>query len=275
MQVENTKHSVRPRALKLPMEAKIPRYWFANNQMATHLVNGLNLLFPAGERFFIRSVRAYLPQITDAKLREQVRGFFAQEGHHAYQHERFFQVLRDHGYPITDFLAWYEKVAYQWLEGITSKEMHLSTTVALEHFTAIMAENALTDRFVSAAHPTLEQLLLWHAAEEIEHKAVAFDVLQEVNPSYRLRMAGLALATIGLGSFWVAATTMFFLHDRANGWGAESEPLPTLKSKRDSILQRVFLRGIRAYIRRDFHPNQNDNYALAEQFLTQELKAAE
>jgi len=78
----------------------VPRRWFGQSVMGTHICNGVNLLFPAGERFFIRSVRHYLAQIEDEELAADVRGFFAQEGRHAQLHERFFETLRAQGYEI-------------------------------------------------------------------------------------------------------------------------------------------------------------------------------
>ncbi|MDB4945301.1 MAG: hypothetical protein JWP97_4835, partial [Labilithrix sp.] len=42
----------------------VPRFWFADSRAATNVANAVNLLFPAGERFFIRSVRHYLPQLS-------------------------------------------------------------------------------------------------------------------------------------------------------------------------------------------------------------------
>ena len=66
-----------------------------------------------------------------------------------------------------------------------------------------MAEGAFTQGMLDAADPAMQQLLAWHAAEEIEHKAVAFDVLQQIDPSYALRIAGLVYATVMLGGFWL------------------------------------------------------------------------
>jgi predicted metal-dependent hydrolase len=139
-------------------------------------------------------------------------------------------------------------------------------TVALEHFTAIMAENALRERLIDLAHPSLQALLYWHACEEIEHKSVAFDVLARINPSYALRMKGLALATIGLAGFWVAAMLMLLEQDREKGQrGALSQWRKVPKGP--PISRKVFLRGIREYARRDFHPSQLDNAHLAEDYL--------
>jgi predicted metal-dependent hydrolase len=256
-----------PRSPDLDLDASIPRHWFGGNALGTHIVNGVNLLFPAGERFFVRSVRRYLGSIADdPELTAQVKGFFGQEGRHAGAHERFFDVLTAQGYDVERFLRGYEFVAYKIIEPVAPPSLRLSVTVALEHFTAILAENTLRDGLLEHAHPSLQKLLSWHAAEEIEHKAVAFDVLRKVHPSYALRMAGLAMATILLGGFWIIAVVMLLWQDpRASGARARRE-IGQLGERR-SILRRVFLRGIREYIRRDFHPSQNDTDPLAEAYL--------
>jgi uncharacterized protein len=259
--------TIQPRTPDLGLDADIPRHWFGGNAMATHLVNGVNLLFPAGERFFVRSVRRYLDKIADdPELREQVKGFFGQEGRHAHAHERFFEVLSAQGYNVRRYLAMYERIAYGFLEPLFGPEVRLSVTVALEHFTAILAENALRERLLERAHPSLQKLLFWHAAEEIEHRAVAFDVLRKVNPSYALRMFGLALATVTLLGFWASAVIMLMWQERGMKRG---RPLREVRQMREhgNIGQRVFLRGIRQYIRRDFHPSQNDTSPLAEAYL--------
>lgn len=258
---------IHPRTPDLDLDADIPRHWFGGNALATHLVNGVNLLFPAGERFFVRSVRRYLDKLEDDPvLREQVKGFFGQEGRHAQAHERFFEVLTAQGYDLTRFLAVYERIAYGFLEPSFGPEVRLSVTVALEHFTAILAENALRERLLDFAHPSLQKLLFWHAAEEIEHRAVAFDVLRKVNPSYALRMFGLALATVSLLGFWAAAVIVLVRQERGMERGRPLREARQMRQQR-SIGNRVFLRGIRQYIRRDFHPSQNDTSPLAEAYL--------
>jgi predicted metal-dependent hydrolase len=111
----------------------------------------------------------------------------------------------------------------------------------------------------------MQQLLAWHAAEEIEHKAVAFDVLREVDDSYALRMAGLAFATVLLGSFWAWATTMLLRQEKLGLRGTLRE---LAKMRRgDPIIRRVFISGIKQYMRRDFHPDNNDHEGLATRWF--------
>ena len=249
--------------------AGVPRFWFADSRAATNVANAVNLLFPAGERFFIRSVRHYLPQLS-AERAAQVRGFFAQEGKHAHAHEQLFDTMRAQGYEIDAILARYERVAYDGIEKATSPRMRLAVTAALEHFTAIMAEGALTSRELRHAHPEVRHLLEWHAVEELEHKAVAFDVLAEVAPSYPLRVMGMLLATLTLGGFWIFALRELLKQDGSTIREAVRE-LRELQKRgakgglflgREPVAKRVFARGIRAYLRRDFHPNDVDHAAL-------------
>ena len=241
--------------------AGIPRHWLANNATATAIANGVNLLFPHGERFFVRSVRHFLDRIDDPVLRAQIKGFFGQEGRHAHAHDRVNTVLRGQGFEVDRFLRRYQRIA-SWIEAHTPPKLNLAITAAMEHFTAILAEGAFTYSILDQAAPAMRRLLAWHAAEEIEHKAVAFDVLRCVAPSYALRMIGLAYATVLLGGFWMWGTASLLRQERRLG-GASTTRRRRASAARDPIVRRVFLRGIGQYIRPSFHPSQNADEQLA------------
>jgi uncharacterized protein len=251
-----------PRELDVDL-SQIPRHWMAGNAVATAIANGVNVLFPHGERFFVRSVNHYLDLITDPELRAQVIAFFKQEGHHARAHDRYNDTLRAHGFEIDSFLRRYKAVS-SWLEAKLPAKLNLAGTAAAEHYTAILAHGAFTKGMLDASAPGMRELLAWHAAEEIEHKAVAYDVLQQIDPSYALRIAGLAYATVMLASFWAAAARMLMRQDNI-GLRDFVRQLRTMgqAGKREPIIRHVFLAGIRQYIRRDFHPSQTANYDLA------------
>lgn len=258
----------------------VPRHWFGRSAAATHVVNGVNLLFPAGERFFVRSVHKYLDRLEKdghSELAGRVRGFFGQEGRHAQAHERFFETMRAQGYDIDCFLAWYQHVAYDYIEKNSPLPLSLAVTVALEHFTAILAEDALREgaSLLEHAEPEMRRLLEWHALEELEHKSVAFDVLRTVHPSYALRIAGLAMATACLAGFWLAATKDLLEQDGLGLADAARELARLRKSAEggrrerigSSIAVRVFLRGILEYLRPGFHPDDKDHRDLIERTL--------
>jgi uncharacterized protein len=250
--------TIRPRSPRFDFQS-VPRRWFARSVVGTHLANGLNLLFPAGERFFVRSVRRYLDRIDDPKLREDIKGFSGQEGLHAYAHERYFERLENQGFSIRGFLRFYEKFAYDFVEKLAPDELCLAATAACEHFTATMATHALAraaDGTMVVQDPTMRALFLWHAVEEIEHRAVAFDVLQEVNPSYELRVAGLAVAASMLFGLWMIAAGTLLVQDHARPERLARE-LRARREFRDRHGRPQFAPAIRAYLRRDFHPLQD------------------
>lgn len=255
--------TITPRELDVDFAA-VPRHWLYGNATATAIANGVNMLFPWGERFFVRSVKHYLDHIDDASLHAQVKAFFKQEGHHAAAHDRFNKILRAQGYEVDAFLASYKRLSDR-IEALSPPALRLAVTAACEHYTAIMAEGAFSQDVLDNAAPEMRELLAWHAAEEIEHKAVAFDVLQRVDDSYALRMAGLAVATLTLGGFWAWGALTLLRQDNVSLRTARRD-LKT-RGRKDPIIRRVFLRGIRQYMRRDFHPDQNQDRALAAQWF--------
>jgi len=261
---------IKPRSFPLSiLREAVPRHWLGGSALATHLANGVNLLFPAGERFFVRSVRHYLKQIeNDPALVEAVRGFAGQEGHHARAHEEVFELLERQGYEIRGFLRAYEALAFGVIEKAAPPALRLATTAACEHFTAVMAESFLKEMSdqpnVDAA---MRKLLSWHACEEIEHRAVAFEVFQRVDGRYAMRIAGLAMATTLLAGFWIAGTRHLLAQEKAGVLRTIRREGAAIK-ERQPFSRRVFGRGIREYVARDFHPShRTDLDDLAAAFL--------
>jgi len=264
---DGTTREIKPRSIDVDF-ASVPRHWLGGSVVGTHVANGVNLLFPAGERFFVRSVRKYMDRVHDPVLLEQIKGFFGQEGRHAKEHERFFKILEAQGYDISRFLAIYEKLAYGVLERMLPPELALSTTAACEHFTAIMAENALAARLLDDVAPAaMRELIMWHASEEIEHRAVAFDVLKQVNDAYALRVAGLAVAASCLGGFWLAGTLSLLAQEKSSMRSLWRDWMGSRRFAKQRNRKAVFGPGIREYLRRDFHPLDRDIDSLASEYL--------
>ncbi|MBI2394801.1 MAG: metal-dependent hydrolase [Deltaproteobacteria bacterium] len=257
--------------------SEVPRYWLWGNARATAMANALNLVFPAGERFFIRSVKHFVDRLArewdDPELLEQVRRFMGQEVRHGMEHERFFEALVAQGYEIRSFVEWYERIAYGIIEKNSSPKLRLAVTVALEHFTAMFAERALTRPVLSEhAHPAMRDLLSWHACEELEHKSVAFDVLQRVDPSYALRIAGLACASSALVYFWIAGAHHLMKQEPPERRRPSREELRVAR-EHNVLLNGEFLRAFLDYLRPDFHPAQKDDYHLAREWLARNGEA--
>ncbi|HYD47129.1 MAG TPA: metal-dependent hydrolase [Terriglobales bacterium] len=259
-------HAIPVRKPSLDFAQPIPRFWFKGNFVATHFFNGLNMLFPDGERFFVKAVHDRLDRITDPVLREQAKGFAGQEGQHANQHEKYFDVLREQGYQIDTFLRRFRKfcqLSNRWMPA----PLRLSITAGAEHYTAIFGANVIEDReLLGDVHPTMRNLLLWHATEEIEHKSVAFDVLKATHPSYLLRVAGFAVASIVLFGWAIAGCRMLLRQDRIPRQVAREHEQRMID--RDQGRSRAKLRdGALDYFRRDFHPSDTDELTLAHQRL--------
>ncbi|NVB40054.1 metal-dependent hydrolase [Pseudenhygromyxa sp. WMMC2535] len=245
----------------------LPRHWLDGSVMGTALANGVNLLFPAGERFFVRSVNCYLDSLDDPALHERVKRFFGQEGQHAKEHQRFFEILREQGYDVDAFLVPYQRMAYEWLEPRVHPKLRLAITAALEHFTATLAEHALSTRFFETrTPPEIAALLLWHAAEEIEHKDVAFDVLQAVDDSYALRAAGAFAGAALLGGFWVMATIILLRQEPELDWGRLAREYKHAIESGHASGGRM-AGALLQYLRPGFHPADTGNDELAARYL--------
>lgn len=172
----------------------IPRHWLPGAPFRTHLCNSFTLLFPAGEKFFIRSIQRFMPALENEELKQAARTFIKQEAQHYIEHEKFLENLREQGYDIDPILRLVDEVITKFVESQTSEEFRLALTAGFEHLTSLLAEIGLEENFFASAHPKMKELFEWHALEEIEHRSVAFDVLQSVDKNYLRRVAGLLAA---------------------------------------------------------------------------------
>jgi len=250
-------HTIEVRNLRFPLDAQVPKRWFGGEtQSCTTFWDNLSVLFPAGERFFMNSVRAFEAKIEDPALREEVRRFYQQEALHSREHVRYNDMLRAHGYPVDEMDAAVRELLGRVAEH--EPEIQLAVTCALEHFTALLAQEVLgPDSPFEKAHPVMGALWRWHAAEENEHASVAFDVFRAIGGSYRMRVGVMAGATL---IFWRKVFEQQLKMMRADGTlGSPKEWLALARFlfARDGWLVRL-LKPYFSYYRRDFHPSQID-----------------
>jgi uncharacterized protein len=259
-------HKVPIRKMNFPFDASIPRYWFDGTKVGTHVYNAFSMLLPEGERFFLRSVKRSLDAVTDEELKLQIRGFIGQEGSHAIEHERFNTILEQQGFEIRSLTARQRKCFVEVFDKYLPKELCLAMTAAAEHFTAQIADYYLQEGYPDAMDPVMRNLFLWHAAEELEHKSIAFDVLKKVNPSYALRLAGLLAVTSVIAWWWSAATTHLLRQEPATArelvgglWKVLWEPHYKVGALAASTIWE--------YAQPGFHPSNKDNLHLAREYL--------
>jgi predicted metal-dependent hydrolase len=252
------------RDIRFGLSETLPKYWFEGDPARTHFMNALSTTFPDGEAFFVRAVVHYRDRIESSELRAQIARFAGQEGTHAREHSAHVDLLVKQGYPGIAKLNAEADRQGRWMNRKIPL-LSLATTAALEHLTAIMANRALSDPayWREPMHPEIAPLWQWHAIEEAEHKAVAFDVLQTVSRSYWLRAIALVLAA---SSLWADNLVRFAYFTWKDGLFFEPKVWWNMlrfvwgKGGLYSSLWRDFF----AWFRPGFHPWQQDNQALIE-----------
>ncbi len=255
---------VAPRDIHFDLESARNGHWLAGDPVGTAVFNALSLTFPDGERLFIDAVKQYRSQLK-GKLVDDVRGFIAQESIHSREHHVLNQLIDRSRYPVAEIEAQIrERIAFSRSRGPMGM---LISTIALEHFTAMLADMhaAHKDVFDGVA-PELERLWRWHAMEETEHKAVAFDVFVEVTKDwpplkrYLRRTMAMAIITY-MFTRNIARYAARLLE--ADGYA----PKAALKAVKTFLWSKpgLFSRGWRTYLawyRPGFHPWDQDNRAL-------------
>ena len=165
--------SITPRDRRFGRDSATPRLWHGGRVEATAIYNALSSTFPIGEAYFVESVRAFRAG-TPAKLAEEIKAFTTQEVIHSREHDAFNKRAADAGYDLSKLEARVEERLA--VARARAPVANVAATMALEHFTAIIAHELLADpRHLAGADPETAELWRWHACEEIEHKAVAYD----------------------------------------------------------------------------------------------------
>lgn len=262
----------------------------------SHMVAALSGLFPDGEQIFIDSVKHYRDQITDPALLRQVNAFIGQEITHGREHRRLNERLAELGYrsklveatlandePITPGMRRILKVVTRFGplsdigERLSAEEdasfepepiFLLALTAALEHYTATMAQSLLTSRELQGrfSDEAFFRLWAWHAVEECEHKAVAFDVFKAVGGDEDTRRRAMRMATLALAFIAGYHTVVGSLRDRRS-WTSTALIKSLIRLPRNPLLSKRFRRQLADYYRPDFHPLQHDTAELEQAWV--------
>ncbi|TDD64871.1 metal-dependent hydrolase [Actinomadura darangshiensis] len=270
-----TQRTIRTRRIAFDHpKGSLRRHYVDGDLVMSHIVALLSATFPPGEDFFVRSVRHYSDRIKDPDLAEQVRGFIGQEVVHGREHDNLNRTLRKMGYPTHRISALVER-DLRLADRLLPPIVRLGYTAALEHYTATIAECLLTDPRAQAllGDTSVRSILLWHALEESEHKAVAFDVYRHVGGGERTRIRTMRLISTGFLFLVVTGTFISLLADPATYLpGRLRRSLAALRHS--PFLSREVIRRLRAYNKRGFHPDDFDSTALLDHWR-EELFGAE
>lgn len=255
---------INPRNVMIGRGRRDPRWWKSSDPVATAFYNSLSVVFPVGEAFFIDSVRHYRDSVPPTLL-PQIDAFIKQEAVHSREHAYFNKQLREAGYDISsidaDMAKWREEAKKE------PPDVNLAITVATEHLTAIIAHAVLKgDRHFKHDSEEVARLWKWHAIEEIEHKAVAYEtffaVTKDLSRFERWKFRSLVLLLVS-GEFVaerVRFMARFFEQDGIN------KPRTWVRAFFYLLVYPGLLRQVLpawlAFFRPGFHPWQHDDRKL-------------
>lgn len=267
---------IKVRRVNFNFEKKNPRFYYKNNPFSTHFINALHIVFPTGERFFVNATLKHKNKIEDEKLKKQVRNFCGQEGIHSSMHERFWNILKENGYEIKGYEKHIDNLLHKIIakieiEGTKINNIDLVATVCLEHFTALFGHAIFmhVDTNKGTVPEDIAELFQWHAAEEIEHKNVAFDVYQTVDKDEYVKRAALMPIVTALLYFYLSIGTLMLIYQDRKYLKLTQLPkqfyefATGLFSDLHGDMYKEFLK----FFKKDFHPSDMNDYYLAENFF--------
>ncbi len=229
------------------------------------MMDTFTLVIPDNERYYIRTLRSEVRALTDDAMQQQVQAFFRQEALHGNAHCAYWDNLRDQGIDVDRFTGVVHTILYKALEPVLPHRIHIANVAAIEHVNAYLAHIFLEGDMLAGAEPTLRRLFEWHFAEEIEHKSVAFDVLQRTYPGYFTRVISAMFVFALFHALLLGGTAHLLLQRRC---------LLRRRTFAD-LLGFWFGKGVLAeslrfmgrYLRPSFHPWMMDDYHLATRVL--------
>ena len=260
-------HAARPaadtgltvRQLKIDLSKGFARHWHGGDAFKSQHFNALSMSFPSGEQSFIDAVREcveLLPRMPDNEaLHDTVAQFIGQEATHRHIHARYNAELAKQGL----INGWEQRIAARLAFGHkrSIKPIHLlAITAAYEHLTAVLSDYLLRiDHVMAGADPAMRTLWRWHAAEETEHRAVAFELYQAMGGNYRWRLRWFIYALVLFMADSGRQTVNNLWHDGtlfkpATWWSAAR-----FYWGRNGMIWNC-TGPLLAYFRRDFHPDQ-------------------
>lgn len=266
--------------------SNIPVVWIPNQKLASFALNATHIMLPPGELWFCRLFNKALPHIQDEQLKQQVKLFVAQEGAHAQGHRKVLKLYEDQGWDFSIshqrlnfifgrllgermFNLWQPRGKWvrRWLR------MRIGMVAGIEHLTCVFGNWILNNKTLEAAgaNKAVLDLLVWHGAEEIEHRTVAYDLYKHMGGGRLSGMFWYVLALLALITIWVRATKVFLVQDQAlTGERGNYGFKAYLKAGQEDYVPPFgfMLKSFLRYFKWSYHPEQEGNTQQAEAVLT-------
>jgi len=251
--------NITPRNIDFELDHAHINDWLAGSKEKTLFMNALSMLFPVGERFFIYAVNGHRQFVTDPKLKAEVKAFTQQEGLHTREHISYNDALNT----VLDadgIEANFDKYV-EFMKKTLGIRRSLLATCAFEHFTAILAESVLDHpEYLAGAREDYARIWKWHALEELEHKAVAYDVYRAAYGT-KLEWNRMAVMVLVTGQFFGFLNKRLYelmkaqnLHRNPLSWAK----LVWFMFGSPGIFRRIIPLYVK-YYNPKFHPNDIDN----------------
>jgi uncharacterized protein len=243
--------------LKQDWSGDLPRYWNNDSAFNTHFLNALSVVLPECEKFFIGVVKPYMKTSVDD--RAYILEFIKQEGYHRYAHMQYNDWLSNQGLPIKQLQATTNK---RWAiaNKLLTNKQKLALTICIEHITVIYAAVLLeNEEMLNAMHSHFKSIWIYHAVEEIEHRAVTMDIWRNHYSSDLMIKSMMPFALIGY-MWYVGKHTLVFLHHdkqllKPQTW---KDMITFLFNKKTGLIRRSFLKWM-DIMKPNFHPNDHDH----------------
>jgi hypothetical protein len=257
-----------------------PAHWVPEDPFASHVMNVLHLLLPPGERWFIDVVNRVRPLVQDEELQASIQPFVQQESWHAQAHAVVLGHLESQGIdskPFTDrleamFSGWLGAEHGSWPGPLQRwwARRNVAVVAAIEHFTAVLGHWILVNQGVEAAgaDPEMLDLLRWHGAEEVEHRALVFDVHRAIGGRSIQRATTMMIVAPMLAGWWIAGLRFLMRNDPAY-LGSGPRWRDYMRAAKQCRLPswRELLGGVPNYLRSSYNPSQEFSTELALSYL--------
>lgn len=249
------------RRLKFNFPNPIPKYWNGGDLGRSYLFNAIAIIAPSFERLALYSVIAFKKEWQHWPQSSDIKAFIGQESAHGNAYEHYNQYFVQQGYQIQGIERMIQKT-FLGIGACLPKKMHLSITLAGEHLAAIMADLVLKDsQWLAKAQVHCGAIWRWHAIEEIEHKAVVFDVYQALKGGYWGRLWGMVIATMAWGGFLTFNMGYMLKKDKGLlSFKAYRSLWSALLGKQGFF--RALVKPYLAFFHPKFHPWQHNNRTL-------------
>jgi uncharacterized protein len=246
------------RQLQADLDTPFDAHWLGGRVFDSQLFNAMSFSFPIGEQYFMDSVRAgvaALPPDQQAAWQPTLRSFVGQEAVHRHVHSKFNRVLTQHGMHN----AWGPQVQARSQRRLLSARAwqackNVAATAAYEHLTAVLAQNLLNHpQWLEGAPERLRQMWQWHAVEEVEHRAVAFDLMLALGVPWHWRVLAFAASLWEFNTDFAHQLVLNLRHSQALGrWQTWKQAARLMLGK--GGIARTSVLPVLAYLLPGFHP---------------------